>query len=82
MGNYSEYLQTNWWKNKSREIRSVINKCELCGSKDKLQVHHLHYRTLYKEQYTDLQVLCDNCHWHEHYDYDKILNDLCLEYVL
>ena len=42
------------------------NKCERCElqlqPKD-LQVHHLHYDTLWYESYQDLQLLCPSCHY-------------------
>jgi hypothetical protein len=28
-----------------------------------LQIHHLHYSTLWYESYQDLQVLCPSCHY-------------------
>lgn len=39
-------------------------KCEICGSPENLQAHHLHYRYLFSEQsHMDcLQLVCKNCH--------------------
>jgi len=60
---YKKYLKSKWWRLKRQQkLQSVGFKCEKCGSVDWLQVHHLHYKTLYRENNTDLQVLCGNCH--------------------
>jgi HNH endonuclease len=36
--------------------------CQLCDSKDKLQVHHRRYDNIGHESLSDLIVLCDRCH--------------------
>jgi DNA-directed RNA polymerase subunit M/transcription elongation factor TFIIS len=64
---YNNYLNTKWWKFKRiQKLKSVQFICEKCGSNKKLNVHHLHYNTLYREKDIDLMVLCDNCHKLEH----------------
>ncbi len=64
---YSEYLQSAWWQNKRKEkLKSVNYRCNRCGSQAELQVHHLHYRSLWKEKNNDLEVLCKTCHQVEH----------------
>ncbi len=42
-------------------------KCENCGSKEKLQVHHKHYKSFGDEMPWDLMVLCKACHEDIHY---------------
>lgn len=69
---YYAYLQTEHWKLvRKTKIQSVDGKCQLCGSKDRLEVHHNSYEHLGKEeQYmNDLIVLCHDCHSKFH---DKI----------
>jgi len=64
------YYATDWWQQKSKEIRAERGKCEICGSTEKLQVHHLRYR-FYREKDNDLKVLCETCHikgTHKHKD--------------
>jgi len=60
---YTEYLQTKHWKN-IREIALLRanHKCRMCGSKEKLQVHHNTYNNLGNERNEDLTVLCKECH--------------------
>lgn len=66
---YSEYLMSRWWQNRRRQkIKSVGDKCERCGADLGLQVHHLSYDRLWGEKNADLEVLCGDCHEHEHAD--------------
>jgi 5-methylcytosine-specific restriction endonuclease McrA len=63
---YKDFLKTPYWRAISRYV--IYNagfKCQLCGSKTKLSVHHSSYkRHGYEHKYwkEDLIVLCDNCH--------------------
>ena len=58
----STYYKTDQW----RKIRTLMlewyPKCQMCGSKDKLQIHHKHYWTFRDEMPWDLIVLCKKCH--------------------
>lgn len=64
---YRQYLNSPEWK-KLREsfISHKGSKCEKCGSESNLQVHHLHYKNIFKEKFEDLMVLCKSCHRKEH----------------
>ena len=60
---YSEYLQTEHWKNiRERALLRANHKCRMCGSKEKLQVHHNTYNNIGNERNEDLTVLCKECH--------------------
>jgi hypothetical protein len=61
-GTYVKYINSAEWREKSRIWRMEEGKCELCGSTDRLQCHHKHYRTLGKEKRSDIQVVCYKCH--------------------
>lgn len=63
---YVKYINSAEWREKSRIWRMEEGKCELCGSTDRLQCHHKHYRTLGKEKRSDIQVVCYNCHCKRH----------------
>lgn len=64
---YSDYIQSPEWKKKVARIKELRNnRCEVCGSKEKLQVHHLTYKTLGKEKDEDLQLLCGKHHMEVH----------------
>lgn len=61
---YTDNLASPGWKARRDHMLDIANnRCEWCsGTNVELQVHHLHYRTLGKEDPTDLIVLCDDCH--------------------
>lgn len=64
---YDDYLQTPEWRQRSVAVRGRAGwRCELCGSRDRLQVHHLTYRRRGDELPADLQVLCGPCHRQAH----------------
>lgn len=64
---YREFLRSDYWKDlRKRKLQEVGNKCELCGRKDSLQVHHLNYETVGREELSDLKVVCADCHKYIH----------------
>ena len=63
MLNYQEYLKSfHWQETKERKLKAEKSKCQVCSSREYLQVHHLHYNSLYCEKNSDLLVLCETCH--------------------
>ena len=64
---YSDYLKSKDWADIRIDLFNVRGgKCERCGSTVKLEVHHLHYRNVFKEEPSDLIILCRICHQLEH----------------
>ncbi|UTI65588.1 HNH endonuclease [Paraconexibacter antarcticus] len=66
-GAYAAYLRSPAWK----KIRGCVlerddHACTSCGSKRKLQVHHLTYERVGAEHLADLTTLCDGCHRKTH----------------
>lgn len=60
---YRKYLQTDHWMSlRAAKLESCGDKCEVCGTKTKLEVHHLRYDP-YQERLTDLQILCEDHHY-------------------
>lgn len=60
---YRDYLEsTDWQALREEAIAHADGCCENCGSQRRLDVHHVHYRTLGDESLADLQVLCRSCH--------------------
>ena len=60
---YVEYLRSAEWREKRKEFLEFVGyECEECGSKEKLQIHHLHYNTVGDESQDDVEVLCKICH--------------------
>ncbi len=70
---YRKYLKSGKWKAIRKRLFKVRGrKCEKCGSKSKIHVHHLTYeRVGGNELGSDLQVLCELHHNIEHGMKDK-----------
>ena len=69
---YAKYLKTPHWKKvRDLKLKECGHKCQLCGSKVRLEVHHNSYKHLWIEglYMNDLVVLCHKCHSKFH---DKI----------
>lgn len=52
-------------------LREIVRErcggvCERCKCRPMYAVHHLHYKTIYRESPDDLQALCDPCHEFRH----------------
>lgn len=70
---YHDYLRSEQWE----AIRDVVikdrnRKCERCGSKKNLQVHHKTYERIFNEDLSDLELLCRPCHKKEHNITDEL----------
>lgn len=78
--NYNQYLRSDHWKNKRKEVISKQgNKCRICGSVKELNIHHRRYYNygeslLYKEKNAFLLPLCNDCHflWHKLHGFKHI----------
>lgn len=61
MDDYSNYLKSDHWKIMREKRLSIDNyKCQLCGTKKDLRVHHLRYNDL--DNVDTLLTVCDKCH--------------------
>lgn len=69
---YKWYLTTDWWKNRRKKVIEDRQVCEICGENKDLQVHHLNYKRLWREDDKDLLLLCEKCHNHIHTDENSI----------
>ncbi|MGH3056614.1 MAG: HNH endonuclease [Gaiellaceae bacterium] len=58
------YLKTEWWAQLRRVVRARAGgRCEECGRRGPVEVHHRHYLTLcFEDPYRDLDALCRWCH--------------------
>ena len=64
---YRSYLKSSEWaKIKIYLFESRGKKCERCGSKKRIQVHHKTYERIFNEDPSDLELLCELCHEKEH----------------
>lgn len=60
---YPEYLETKHWKQvRKAALKAIGHKCQLCGKKKRLNVHHNNYQCLWKETLRDVVILCRDCH--------------------
>lgn len=63
---YQEYLQTpEWHRRRWYHLKTTGGRCQVCNvsAKEKrLNVHHRKYTTIGNEGFTDLIVLCEDCH--------------------
>ena len=73
---YLDYLLTDHWQQFSQEYKRTHSECERCGISrydsrffygQDLNVHHLHYETLWHENWTDVKSLCIRCHEIHHF---------------
>lgn len=75
---YKDYLESDHWKRlRKRKLYQSGNKCQLCGSKENLNVHHNTYENRGCEKDEDLVVLCNECHKKHHgisSEIDKIVS--------
>ena len=60
---YSEYLKTEGWKGRRlKALDRAGNRCQVCNSAERPEVHHRTYERLGHERAADLVVLCRKCH--------------------
>lgn len=63
--NYDIFLRSSYWRCiRKIKLEQAGGKCQICGSKTNLNVHHNTYAHHYKEHkhLEDLVVLCSDCH--------------------
>ena len=64
---FAEYRLTPEWRlRRNRVLLRAGNKCELCDSHERLDVHHRTYERYGDEQLNDLIALCRICHQRHH----------------
>lgn len=66
------YYNSHLWKRTKAKILARDNhKCQICGNRGLLHVHHLTYDRFSNENDSDLITLCPDCHDLVHYFGDK-----------
>ena len=63
---YQQYLNSGWWKHYKRLNKK--NKCEKCGFRHELDLHHRNYDNIGREKENDTITLCRRCHNDTHYE--------------
>lgn len=60
---YDEYLQSRHWQGvRHYALLRADNRCQICNSTDRLEVHHRTYERRGAEDYRDVIALCHKCH--------------------
>lgn len=60
----NKYYATKHWQKIATKAKKIYKTCMFCNSSHKLNVHHRHYRTLFRENVNaDLSLICADCHW-------------------
>jgi 5-methylcytosine-specific restriction endonuclease McrA len=62
---YWDVLKSERWKQLRADIISERKgRCEICGhlGRNRLHLHHKHYRTVGRETRGDVELLCKQCH--------------------
>lgn len=61
--NYHKYLKSTEWKIlRDKVVERDNGICLYCKTKPAQEVHHKHYKTIYKESLDDLESVCSDCH--------------------
>lgn len=64
---YVMYLRSPLWRLRRRIwITRALGRCEHCGRRRRLTIHHRTYQRLGHERRSDVAVLCWRCHQLEH----------------
>jgi phage terminase large subunit GpA-like protein len=64
---YFVYLRSPLWRLRRRIwILQARGRCERCGSRRRLTIHHRTYKHLGRERRADVSVLCWDCHRGHH----------------
>lgn len=75
----SDYMNSALWQQKRIEVLNRENKtCQLCSSKQRLEIHHLNgYSLIPNEPISHLACLCRSCHQkqHELHGYPRTYNE-------
>lgn len=74
--NLNERLQRpDWEPLRQRVFATQGRRCAVCGVTYRLEIHHLHYRTLGNESISDFRVLCHKHHKRGRYSAFEIQRD-------
>lgn len=64
---YQAYIGSDGWRTRRAVKLQQSPKCEACGSRENLHVHHRSYENFGTERMSDLRTLCESCHSWVHY---------------
>jgi 5-methylcytosine-specific restriction endonuclease McrA len=64
------YLKSSHWKDLRQKKLQANPMCEECGSTNRVEPHHINYKSLYNVDLADLKTLCRVCHNKVHTELD------------
>jgi 5-methylcytosine-specific restriction endonuclease McrA len=81
--NYYAYIESKAWKKRRKAFLDAVGRaCDICGSTEKIQVHHRTYVNLGCERDADLQPLCQGCHENQHEGFvDGVADPMTREFL-
>ena len=60
---YQAYLRSSEWQVKRKLVLDYYgNRCAVCNSPVRVDVHHRRYDNIGSERFTDMITLCEVCH--------------------
>lgn len=70
---YINYIRSPAWNAKRKQRLEIDNhKCQMCGTSEELQIHHITYDRLGNEDiHKDIVTLCKSCHRDIHKAYRR-----------
>lgn len=80
---YKKYLKSKHWKKVRKQYyKDHKRECIVCNKKSRLNLHHLHYKTLGKESGEELIAICHRCHLvlHSALDSEILINKLLVRF--
>lgn len=79
---YVVYLRSPLWRLRRRIwIVRARGRCQRCGSRRRLTIHHRTYQRLGHERRADVRVLCWDCHRRQHGQDRKSLASSVLAWI-
>lgn len=81
---YLSYIKSAEWAEKSEARKALDGKrCQMCGRKDHLHVHHKNYKHFKHESIeNDLITLCESCHKLVHQQKDEFILGVVHAFIL
>ncbi len=73
---YEHYLHSEHWGVTRKKYLTSESRCKVCGSTDRLELHHKTYTNLGKETEEDFLILCHSCHTKIHFNRGKKIKNL------
>ena len=70
---YKEYLQGHHWqKIRKAALKRAGYRCQLCGNRESLSVHHNNYESIGCERAKDVIAICQHCHKVHHNSMEQV----------